>query len=211
TQVLWRALLKAALVGRVRFGVAACGVAAAVFMGWEAFIAWKYGESHFLYQLREGGSGLLEKKSVTRALGPIVGYVAPVVGLLGLAALGVPRRLLALAGAIIVLGVGLTTGGTESVWFGQEIVWAWPIFGMLGLLVCGVGYWLALECWKSDADGRFLVLWLGLELAGYFALSPFPAVRRVLGLVLVLTLMAGRVLSRRVGRVLETHQPGRSA
>src|SRR5262249_28406519 len=149
-------------------------------------------ESHFLHQLREGGSGLLEKKSVARALVPILGYVAPVVGLLGLAALGMQRRWLVLTGAILVLGVGLAAGGAESALLGDDIVWAWPIFGSLGLLVCGVGGWLAWECWKSETDGRFLVVWLALELAGYFALSPFPAVRRGLGLVVVLTLIAGR-------------------
>lgn len=38
----------------------------------------------------------------------------------------------------------------------------------------------------------FLLLWLGLEVAGYFALTPFPAVRRVMGLIVVVTLLAGR-------------------
>ena len=31
----------------------------------------------------------------------------------------------------------------------------------------------------------FLVLWLAVEGAGYFVLSPFPAARRVLGLIVV--------------------------
>ena len=34
---------------------------------------------------------------------------------------------------------------------------------------------------------------LALELAGYFALTPFGAVRRVLGLTVVLTLVVGRL------------------
>jgi hypothetical protein len=42
----------------------------------------------------------------------------------------------------------------------------------------------------------FLVGWLGLELVGYVVLTPFPAVRRVMGLVVVLTLLAGRLASR---------------
>ena len=36
----------------------------------------------------------------------------------------------------------------------------------------------------------FLVLWFGLELAGYFALTPFCAVRRVMGVVVVIILIA---------------------
>jgi hypothetical protein len=42
----------------------------------------------------------------------------------------------------------------------------------------------------------FLVLWLGLEVAGYFALTPFPAVRRVMGIIVVATLLTGRLASR---------------
>jgi hypothetical protein len=46
------------------------------------------------------------------------------------------------------------------------------------------------------SETLFLLLWLGLEVLGYFALSPFPAVRRVLGIVVVLTLLAGRLAAR---------------
>jgi hypothetical protein len=42
----------------------------------------------------------------------------------------------------------------------------------------------------------FLLLWFGLEVAGYFALTPFPAVRRVMGVVVVGTLVLGRLASR---------------
>jgi hypothetical protein len=42
----------------------------------------------------------------------------------------------------------------------------------------------------------FLVLWLGLELAGYFVLSPFPAARRVMPVIVVATLLAGRLAAR---------------
>lgn len=42
----------------------------------------------------------------------------------------------------------------------------------------------------------FLVLWLTLELASYFVLSPLPGVRRVLGLVVVGTFVSGRLASR---------------
>ncbi len=47
--------------------------------------------------------------------------------------------------------------------------------------------------WRRHRDDWFLTLWLGLEGAGYFALTPFPAVRRVMGLFLVLTLVVGRL------------------
>jgi hypothetical protein len=43
----------------------------------------------------------------------------------------------------------------------------------------------------------FLALWLAVELGGYFALSPFPAARRILALIVVATLLAGRLSGRR--------------
>jgi hypothetical protein len=39
----------------------------------------------------------------------------------------------------------------------------------------------------------FLLLWLGLEVVGYVVLTPFPAVRRVLGVVVVATVLFGRL------------------
>jgi hypothetical protein len=42
----------------------------------------------------------------------------------------------------------------------------------------------------------FLILWLGVEIAGYVALTPFAAVRRVMGVVIVCTLIAGCVAAR---------------
>jgi hypothetical protein len=42
----------------------------------------------------------------------------------------------------------------------------------------------------------FLVSWLALELGGYFMMSPFPAARRVLGLVVAGTFVCGRLASR---------------
>ncbi len=44
--------------------------------------------------------------------------------------------------------------------------------------------------------GWFLLLWLGMETVGYFALTPFPAARRVLGIVVVGTLLAGRLAAQ---------------
>jgi hypothetical protein len=86
------------------------------------------------------------------------------------------------------------------------------IFGPLGILVVvslGLVAFVLLDRvrhrWttdprfrSTDRDVCFLVLWLGLEIVGYFALTPFPAVRRVLGVVVVGTLLVGRLASRAV-------------
>jgi len=52
---------------------------------------------------------------------------------------------------------------------------------------------LAARCGRAET--RFLVLWLGIEVLGYFALSPYPAVRRVLGIVVAATALIGHAAS----------------
>jgi NAD(P)-dependent dehydrogenase (short-subunit alcohol dehydrogenase family) len=42
-----------------------------------------------------------------------------------------------------------------------------------------------------------LLVWLLLELASYFAISPFPAVRRLLGLGIAATLLGARAIAKR--------------
>jgi hypothetical protein len=46
--------------------------------------------------------------------------------------------------------------------------------------------------WEYQSATTFLCGWLFLEFVGYFVLSPFPAVRRVLALQVVATLLVGR-------------------
>ncbi len=80
------------------------------------------------------------------------------------------------------------------------------LFGSLGLFACltvtAISYQLLArpqmpgEPPRCRRDDLFLVCWLLLELAGYFALSPFPAARRVMGLIVVSTLLAGRLAAR---------------
>lgn len=54
----------------------------------------------------------------------------------------------------------------------------------------------ALPAARSRRADWFLVLWLGLEVAGYFFIAPVPGVRRVLGVVAVVTVLLGRLASR---------------
>jgi hypothetical protein len=76
------------------------------------------------------------------------------------------------------------------------------LFWLLGLL-----FWVVLASVVRRLLGRraagrprrevwFLVLWLAVETGGYFVLTPFPAVRRLMGLVVVTTLLTGRLAAR---------------
>jgi hypothetical protein len=68
---------------------------------------------------------------------------------------------------------------------------------VLGLVVRGLRSDAAADP-RDRRETRLLLGWLLLEAAGYLALSPFGAVRRVLGLFVVLTLLAGRLAARRL-------------
>jgi hypothetical protein len=91
------------------------------------------------------------------------------------------------------------TGGRERLTLSNVI------FGLCGL---GVSTIVGIVAWRLCRRQRdcqvgslifradlFLVLWLTLELAGYLVLSPFPATRRLVGLLVVATIVAGRLAS----------------
>jgi len=57
--------------------------------------------------------------------------------------------------------------------------------------------------WIRHRIDVWLILWLMLELCGYFMLTPFPAVRRIMAVFLVFSLLLGRLAS------LTCHSPER--
>ncbi len=213
---------------RLRLWLPAIAGALAVFAAWEGFLAWRYGQSHFLYHLSESDDSLLERGYLAPLLLSLPGTVASAVLVLGVAALR-PRTVPVLAvAAITLLGyvalacVDLRFRGEVAAsrpLFGESATTIWDftlaevLFGAYGMalwIVVGAAAWrlcrlnrLFLSCKRPKASQRiarpddwFLVLWLGLEVAGFFALSPFPAVRRVLGLIIVMVLLTGRLAAR---------------
>jgi hypothetical protein len=196
-----------------------------LFVSWEALIAIKYeGESHFLYAA--SGQGLTpgeRLKYFTVPLLVLVGGVAPAVGLLGLAALGRGWRTISLVGAAVVVGYVLLACTDTAIHIPRpvyELILSPPcpepvtvsleqvVYILMGAMTCRV---LGEVCWRlgrhahgggepgrwrAHRDTWFLLAWLGLEEAGYFALTNFAAVRRVMGIVVVLTLIAGHLASR---------------
>jgi hypothetical protein len=217
-------LLYAVCFRKLGLWPAAALLAAQVFVSWEFLIALLYGQSHFLYALRENVSPLSSKFGLWLPLVGILGTIAPPAALLGLAALRVSGRTLILAGGAVVLayalvaaagvqftaqgdvaGAPLIRNGDRPVDFTLELV----VFLLVGLGVAGVAAavagrlgWAARmdvplpEIWRRSRARWFLLLWLGLEVAGYFAMTPFPAVRRLLGVVVVGTLIAGHLAAR---------------
>jgi hypothetical protein len=190
--------------------VLACAVALAVFGAWEAAMARLYGQSHFLYHLLGPGAVTRDNPSPILSLVMLLGGTGPALALLSLTALGIRGRVMLATGVALLLGyaalVGLGDDAGRSlrlaffsfvgapgcrIRFTAETL----LFGIPGLLLCGT---LAAVVRRSGQDRAncFLAGWLVLELCGHFALTPFPAARRVMGVSVVATLLIGRLASR---------------
>jgi hypothetical protein len=210
--------LFAHLFRKHRLGLAALGVTLLVCGSWEFTMARLYGTSHFLYHCSSHGEALGKNPSPLLSLVTLLGGVAPALALLGLVALNGSRGVVGTVGSLIAGGyallihLGSASASPVRLHFPLLDVWTIPvrftpdnlIFEMFGLLFCGV---LAAIVWRlclrTASGGRkplgerttewFLALWLGMEIAGYFVLSPFPAVRRVMGISVVGTLLIGRL------------------
>jgi hypothetical protein len=155
----------------------------------------------------------------------LLGGVSPALAALGMKAMGQPKYRIVILVLLTGLVYGLTAwvGGVDVTHWLPRVSWcerlrrAVPpqrmeffLFGALGWVTLVV---LTAVCcilcrrarWGRAGErslGRarriswFLVLWLAVEVAGYFSLTPFPAVRRLLGIFVVGTLLVGRLAAR---------------
>ncbi len=210
-------LLYAILSRKMRLGCVAFVIPILVFVSCDGLIALRQGGSPFLVTLGQQEIRLWAK--VFRHILPLVtilGALCPAGLLLGLAALRFSRPVVIAAGVSVVLGyVLLAVIPEESATLWRDAVTNKKrlgvnhvIFGSFGLaLIATVVAILRRLCRQSIRESWppvgllryrvewFLVLWLGLELSGYLVLSPFPAVRRVMAVVIVSTVLIGRLAS----------------
>lgn len=202
--------------GNTRAGILASFLAIGVFIAWELFLVATYGDSHFLLAVLDRRAPLRDKLLLVMPLVGLLGSTMAAALLFGLAALGASRKALWASGLFIAMGYFLLAFLPES-WqpllrqagSGKPIVtWNNAFFGGMGLALFGLVVIASCQLWRSPAEHSnnsedshrgdlFLVLWLGLEIAGYFGLSPYPAVRRILGVILVMVLLLGRLAARR--------------
>lgn len=195
-------LIYALLNRKMLLGFAAALVAGLVFANWETVLFFRYGESHFVYQLLQGDNGKQPKTVLFVSFFPLVGGAAPTLVLLALLVLPVPRWLFLLAALFVALPFlllvcpdALSSGG--HVYQLADVLFACN--GVAALLSVGWTAWQLMAASgpvarpKHDPKrvARFLVLWLALELAGYVVISPFPAVRRIMGTTIAATLLIG--------------------
>lgn len=193
-------------------------VAVALFASWEVFTALQYGESHFLFHLQQRSTGLLEKLEVLPLIFSLIGSIGVGLLFLGLLALRLRRRwiLLSLVSVFLLylvmglVGVTITFETTmNAVVFppmptlSNSVTLSLLAFGMVGIVIwafTGVSLWHLCRWNRKHQSARkvnwFLGCWLLLEIGGFCALTPFPAIRRILGMFFVLCLILGRFASR---------------
>jgi 4-amino-4-deoxy-L-arabinose transferase-like glycosyltransferase len=195
-------LAHALVFRRWRLGLLAACIASLVFGTWECWVVCRYGESSFLCNLHQQDGRASKYLHLALPLFTLLGGVAPALWLLGLAALRCPRWPIIAAGVFVLVSFGSIVlpahqGITAHLTLGHVFFWT------LGLSLALTTAAVARRLLRSAGGGNppcrvewFLLLWLGLEIAGYFVLSPFAAVRRVMGIYTVTTLLIGRLAAR---------------
>lgn len=203
-------LAYALLHGRMRLGLSAAITTVLVFAAWETVLLYRYGESHFLHQLKLGQHTDAAKIKLLGNLFPLVGGSVPTLALLALTVLRSSRWLFVSAALFMLLPYLLLW--PYSFVLGRSaselslVLFAWTGGGVL-LGTAAAAWRLRQEAWRGEGGEQtaiqartdwFLIIWLALEIASYAVLSPFPAVRRIMGVTVAATLLVGRLADRTV-------------
>ena len=217
------ALVAALLRRRPREGAIAALAAAGLFVGWEALLFAGYGQSHFLAGLERlrdiDNLGVVTRENARLPGSSALYWLLSLLSLLGSTPLY--AALLALVGSGPAAGTSPArpspahSRSPSSPCFRRS-----PAFEPSGFLLLGSSPTTRRSCSslrsasasrpaaprRAATEGagqrdkrrpeRLLAAWLLLELVGFFVISPYPAVRRVIGLGIVATLLAARAAAR---------------
>jgi hypothetical protein len=208
----------------------ATSIGIAVFVLWEVWLIDKYGVSHFLFHVRDqqsvtsGISEWLDKKgSLANPLLGFLGGLACATGLYAGRGIGFGKRFVMVVAVCAALGmlavcfvpysqgVLLRSRVSGSPRLDLAAIVFYPL-GASVLVTLAIAIWTLTFRATRGTLGRlrrtpatwFLIGWLGIELIAYFALTPFPAGRRVILICVVLGFIACRLVSR-----IQRIHPGR--
>lgn len=191
-----------------RWWIAVPGVALAIFAGYEGYLLATYGQSNFLLSVAghraPDTSGI---KNLTVASVTYTGALAPFVAVADWGAITRGQGLaMTMAGIFVAAFLALAflpeTLDVANPLTGRGLRLHTPILAGLGLLPWnGLAISLLIALLKSRLDRRlvFLILWFGIELVGYFVLSPFPAACRFVTPLAAMTLLAAATSGPRAG------------
>lgn len=199
-----------------RFALAAVAVGAAAggFLAWEALVYLKYGTAHFFHHAGQQAASeqgwFADKFGLVAPLAAHLGVLGVGCAVFAQRAVGVPARLVAAGAVAWAVGAALVCAipGVGAVLVGPADhpkltlpALVWRTAGAAVLLTALAAALRLLVRWRKrpvrwSADSWFVVGWVLLELAGYFAMTPFPAARRVIGVALALGVLSARVVSR---------------
>jgi len=193
-----------------------------VFESWELFLHYRYGESHFLHHVRQQQTTGEElsfgtKLSLKAALfQPMLGHLGLLALALGLAvgrAVGYSRWMvigfaaLSMAGitAVCLLSYSDSVILRNSTNGSAKLDLPTAVFGFLGfaaftsMIVATMRPLLRAPKWRLrwSMDAWFLAGWFAVEILAYFALTPFPAARRVVPMCLPMPIIAHRFIALR--------------
>jgi len=191
-------LVYAFVYRRMDLGLIAATLAATLFSAWECLLFLLYGHSQFIWSLKYSFPEAWDEFVLAKGLFMTVGGTSVCSALIAMVGLKLPRGFIILSMAAVIVGYGLiaVTPVERVVFtaFGATVGLA-TLAAFLHLLCFQASsVWKTRE-WRSKREELFLGLWLALEIAGYFFISPFCAVRRILGVVMVIMLIAGRSAS----------------
>ena len=196
---------------RLRYVLIAAAGTAAVFLGWEALMSARYGESHFLHHVFDKGDATAAAQASVWLVGglALLGSVAAGPALLSVYARGRFGLASLLGGATVAVFVGLLLVPAErearftlvpALSDAPPELWLLGTLGLAFSACIGPVWWSA---WRDDdPKARFLAAWVLLEVAGFFVLSPFLALRRLIGPVTALAFLCMAAL---VGKQPEHH------
>jgi 4-amino-4-deoxy-L-arabinose transferase-like glycosyltransferase len=198
--------------------LAASTIAAVLFVACELAIAASdpLGRSHFLFHIGlqsppdvSWKKKLKAKLELTWGFFGNLGGLSPGIVLLALAGLGTPRWTQSAAAGFFVAGylalalvpeslqvLGRNADGTPSLEFSAIVFGAFAVVSVAAFVAVVCRLTFARQRVRFDPADVFLIMWLLGELLAYFVLSPFAAVRRLMGFLTVLTLVIGRLLAK---------------
>lgn len=196
--------------GNWRTAIAAAAAAITFFVGCEAWIARAHGDSHFILAMfaRKRADHSFRLPRLVAAAIALLGGLGCILMLVGATALGATRRGVWFGFASLLVGFALIVfvpdscstllrNGSIKLLTVSNIVFV-PM-GLAFLTVVGMTV-RRLQLVAPDAAARqtdrFLVGWLVLEMMCYLGISPFPAVRRLFGILMVSTFLIARMASR---------------